>query len=275
MSAMLVLSQYLFYKTGYAKWIYTFFAITFISQLGHRHRNNKLRQLFPAKDALAIRVIENAIVACPFILFLVYRSEYLLSAGLTLAALLMALIRINYNLGKALPTPFRKYPFENIVGFRKNVLVIGLLYFLICKAVQVDNYNLGAVSLGAIFLLMMSFHWAPEQKYYVWLHNDNPQRFLRRKILTSIICSIILIAPAFILLSFSFSDRILISLLIIAVGIIFLSSMILAKYSAYPNEINLPQAILYGLSLWLPPMLLVVIPVFYKQSVRKLNQILR
>jgi len=59
------------------------------------------------------------------------------------------------------------------------------------------------------------------------------------------------------------------------IGLHLLITIILAKYSAYPNEMSLPQGILFSLSLMLPPALFITIPLFYYQSIKSLTSILK
>ena len=57
-------------------------------------------------------------------------------------------------------------------------------------------------------------------------------------------------------------------------GYVFMATIILAKYSAYPEQMSLSQAIFIALSLYLPVLLIAVIPIFYNQSVKRLNDYL-
>ena len=49
---------------------------------------------------------------------------------------------------------------------------------------------------------------------------------------------------------------------------------ILVKYAAYPNEIQIPEAILIAMGISFPPLLFFLIPYFYKKSIQKLNSLL-
>jgi hypothetical protein len=198
----------------------------------------------------------------------------MIALGLLVLSTILAIINFDKNLSRVLPTPFKRLPFEFIIGFRKSILFIILIYFVIFKAVQVDNYNLGIVSLGFLYLIFMSFYLKPEPSSFVWIFSNNVISFLKRKIIFALSCATLLSAPGLIAISIFFPHRFIISLAVCLVGMIFLISMILAKYSAFPKEMNLAQGILYGLSLWFPPMLLIVIPIFYKQSKRNLKPIL-
>jgi hypothetical protein len=58
------------------------------------------------------------------------------------------------------------------------------------------------------------------------------------------------------------------------VGFAFLCTIILAKYAAYPHEINLPEGTLVAISISFPPVLLALIPYLYFKAIRKLNVLL-
>ncbi len=219
-------------------------------------------------------MVENGIVALPFLLYLLYEKEYLIALILWIAVFFVALISLNINSTKTIPSPFSKRPFENIIGFRKSFILIGLLYFILFKAIQVDNYNLGMFSFGAIYLVCMSFYLKPEQKYFVWIFNDNINGFLKRKIIDAFICSSILMIPALIGLVIFDHKNFFLPIGVSLIGLIFLVSMIFAKYASYPNEMNVPQGILFALSIWFPPMLLIVIPLYYKRCKQNLASIL-
>lgn len=72
----------------------------------------------------------------------------------------------------------------------------------------------------------------------------------------------------------AFPSAWLTTLLVYMGGNVILSSMIVAKYSAFPHEMSIPQGIFYGLSLLFPPMLLITIWVFYSQSKKRLEPLL-
>jgi hypothetical protein len=56
---------------------------------------------------------------------------------------------------------------------------------------------------------------------------------------------------------------------------LYLTTVILAKYAAYPNEIDLVQGIIMAICLVMPPLLIVVIPFFANQSANKLKAFLK
>jgi hypothetical protein len=58
-------------------------------------------------------------------------------------------------------------------------------------------------------------------------------------------------------------------------GMAFLWTVILAKYAAYPREINLPEFTFIAVCVYFPPLLLALLPYFYMKSVKKLSLLLK
>lgn len=270
----IALSKFLFCSTSYADWIYVLLGISVVFKLGESNRNDLLKSLYKKKDYYRIRVLENSIAVLPFSLYLLYEGRYLMVLILSVFSILLAAINFRQQLNYTIPTPFRKHPFEFIIGFRKYFLFILLAFFLTYKAIEVSNFNLGLFSLAVLFFISMSFYMKPEKVYFVWIYSTSVKIFLRKKVVNALLCSSVLSMPVLIALSIFFSDEIVIIAGGQLLGYVFIISMVLAKYSAFPNEISLPQAILFGLSLWFPPMLLIIIPIFYVQSIKRLRFIL-
>lgn len=267
-------SKYLFIKTSFAGWIYALLGLLVLSALGEGKRNDLLRSVFLQKDYLVIRILENVLAILGFVSYLVYEGYYYIALGLFVLSIIIAGLHVQYRITTVVPTPFRKYPFEYIAGFRRMLWLVILAYFLLAKSIQVDNFNLGLFALALLFFNGMSYYAQPEDEYFVWIYSTDSRGFLRQKLLTALLCASLLSAPLMIALSVAYWANIWIILGVQLLGCIFLLAMILAKYSAYPGEINLAQAFLFGLSLWFPPMLLIVIPIFYKRSITQLKALL-
>lgn len=270
----LSLSKYLFYKTEFAVWIYGVVAVSSVLRLGDVKRNDLLRAIFRKKEFYQIRLLENVIVASPFFLYLLYEGRYLMSLLLLPLSLLAVLANFRQSFFMTIPTPFRKFPFEFIVGFRKSLPFFLLAGFLLYKGIEIANFNLALFSLGLVFLMSMSFYLEPEALYFVWIFNSDASSFLRQKMLHALMCVSILSLPFLLLLCFYFPDKIWIMAITQFVGYGMLIAMLLAKYSAFPDTMSIPQGIFFALSLWFPPMLLITIPVFYAQSKKRLKPIL-
>jgi hypothetical protein len=141
-------------------------------------------------------------------------------------------------------------------------------------SVYADNFNLGIAALILTFLICITFYLNPENEFYVWIFNSLPGKFLFGKLKTAIVYSTFLTLPVVIVLMIFFVDKTLIIAGFQLLGYIYLSVIILAKYSSFPHQVNLPQFIILALSVWFPPLLIAVIPFFYRQSVKRLNKIL-
>ena len=268
-------SMILFSKTEFAQYIYLLGAFSILAKLSEVQRNNFLRSTFLNTLYYKLRIIENVIIVLPFAAFLIYKQSYILVIVLLILALIMALVKVKNVFTFSIPTPFNKRPFEFIVGFRNTFYLIFLAYFLTVMALIFDNFNLGVFSLLLVFILSLYFHSKLENEFYVWIYAMKPKEFLFHKIKNALFNSTLLIFPIVIALTFYFNNDLKILVIFLALGYVYLMTMVLAKYSAYPYELNLPQAILMGISLLFPPFLVVLIPFFYYQSLQRLNAILQ
>jgi hypothetical protein len=125
-----------------------------------------------------------------------------------------------------------------------------------------------------IFLTTLSYYSKPEKEYYVWVHAYTPRSFLKKKIIVATTFVTLLVVPILISLLIFYPIEFEMILLFFIIGLLFLWTIILAKYSAYPGEMNLPEGIVIAFSLYFPPLLLVIIPFFYTKSISNLKLIL-
>lgn len=268
------LSVYLFSKTEFAPYIYFLVSISFLLSLSDKYRNDQLKILFNRRGYILIRLTENMLLTLPFSVYLFFESEFMLGFTLIPIAAALAIWNKRRLFHKTIPTPFKRHPFEFIVGFRQWLWLVIAAYLIAFKAIQVGNFNLGLFTVGALFALSMVFYAKPEKSYFVWIYDATSARFLWKKLTTASLSVSFLTVPLSIILGVFFIDKWWLVLIIQGLGYLFLASMIFAKYSAFPKEIGVPQAILYGLCVWFPPTLLIIIPVFYIQSKRRLKLIL-
>jgi hypothetical protein len=149
---------------------------------------------------------------------------------------------------------------------------------------------MGIFALMLVFLTVSGYHLKPENEYFVWSYSLTPAKFLIEKIKTAFIFTFYLSFPVLILLgifgcgslqitylgSYAFDfENIAALLLVTFVGFLLLATVILAKYSAYPNEIGLFEAMVMVFGIMFPPLLIVVIPFFVERSITKLKHFLR
>lgn len=264
----------LFKVTEYAPYIYMIVSLYFTMKLSDKRRNDFLKIHFGNSFRL-VRILENIIVTLPFFIFLIYKQQYYPTLLLFIISVLLANLNFNSTYQFTIPTPFYKRPYEFTVGFRNSFFMYFIAYGLSIIAIKVDNFSLGVFALLLIYLSIFTFYLKPENEYYVWSYNQNPSQFLLEKIKTAFIYSMLLCIPILILLGISYFDKIGIILLFTLLGFLYLITVILAKYSAYPDEIDISQAIIVGITFIFPPMIIIVIPYFTLQSLNSLKSILK
>ena len=272
--AFFLLSKYLFSKTQFAGYLYVLIALSLMVKLSAPKRNDFLRSVFSARDYPGLRMIENFLCSIPFLAFLMYKGHFLFVLGLGILTIFLAFFNFRSTLNFTIPTPFGKEPFEFTVGFRKTFYLFPVAYFLTFMSISVGNLNLGVFSLIAVGLICISYYSKPENEYFVWNFNLSSKDFLWRKIKFSSIYFTLLSLPIVIAISIYFFEDILILMGVLLLCYIYLATVVLAKYSAYPGEMNLPQVILIVISLVFPPIIPGVIAFFYSQSVKILNPLL-
>jgi len=269
-----LLSNYLFEKTEFANYVYGLFALIFISKLSEPKRNDFLKSIFNTYNYKKLRIVENIIYCLPFTLFLIYKKQFVFSITLNLFVICTMLFNFSTNLNAVIPTPFGKKPFEFTAGFRKSFYIFPIAYFLTYISVSVGNFNLGIFSMLLIGIICFSYYSKIENDYFVWNYNLSPKEFLIEKTKTCLLFFTFLILPIIITLGFSFISQIDILIVFILLCYAYLITIIFAKYSSFPNDMSISQGILIGLSLVFPPILILFIPLFYSQSIKKLNAIL-
>jgi hypothetical protein len=123
-------------------------------------------------------------------------------------------------------------------------------------------------------LTSISYFPKPEHEYYVWVHAETPKLFLRNKILNASKNVTALVTPILISLLIYYPSNYKLIIILYVLGLLFLWTIILAKYSSYPQEMNLLEGLAIAISLYFPPFLLAIIPFFYTKSINRLKNIL-
>jgi hypothetical protein len=270
LAAFILLAEYLFQKTSFAKYLVILSCLSFQFQLSEKNRTDFLQSTFGDKTKNKIRLLENLMVSIPFVSILLYKGLIFEAGILGLCSISFALVSFHAHFNLSIPTPFSKRPFEFSTGFRRTLYLFPMAYV----AINVDNFNLGVFSFLLIFLTTLGFYSKPEQEYYVWVHAETPGKFLKNKILHASKNAAFLTAPILISMLIFYPSEVALILGFFLIGLLFLWTIILAKYSSYPEEMNLPEGMIVAFSLFFPPLLLAVIPFFYLKSVNKLKFLL-
>ena len=268
-----LLSEYIFHKTEFAKYLVILVCFSFQLKLSENRRTDFLISTFGDKSKNKIRVLENLIVCIPFVSILTYKILFLEAIILFVSSITIALFSFRTSLNFTIPTPFSKNPFEFLTGFRKTFLIFPLAYALTAIAINVDNFNLGIFSMLLISITTLSYYSKPEEEYYVWVHADTTKSFLKKKIIIATKNYILLTIPILISLLIFYPIKFGLILLFLFIGILFLWTILLAKYSAFPEEIHLSEGFIIAFTILFPPLILVVIPYLYTKSINNLKLI--
>lgn len=267
-------SQVLFQKTVFAAFIIVFIGLSFLLKTGDVSRNEFLKTIFNKRTYVSIRILENFVIVLPFLISLILHAQLAAVALLIVFSLSLAIVSVNLYFNFTLPTPFYKWPFEFTVGFRKTWFVFPFLYALTVIAIQVDNLNLGIVSMVLVMLVVSTYYLKPENAYFVWTYISSPLNFLGMKMMIGLGYSFLLVLPVLVLLCVFFPAYIGTIVLFQLPGMVFLCAIIMAKYAAYPHEINMPEAVIFALCIYFPPLILVTIPYYFIKAMRNLKSLL-
>lgn len=268
------LSNLCFEKYEFAVYGYLLVALSLIFQLNQTDRNNFLKLCFSKSDFFKVRILENLIISALFVIFLIYKKQYEFSVLLFILICFASFFDFNNKFSFTFPTPFFQHPFEFIVGFRTYFFNIIIAYFLTFMAIYVNNFNLGIFALIVIILTCLQFFTTTENIFYVWIFALTPKQFLRYKFKTIFWFTTILCFPTLLSLCIFFFSKIQIILVFQCLGFWIIGTVMLAKYSVFPNKIDLRLGIVMALTLLLPPILIGITPYLYQQSIQKLKFIL-
>ncbi len=263
-------SWLLFSKTSAAIYLYVLLAAASLVQLGNGKRTDFLKITFPERSLRSIRMGENVFAVIPFVLFLLYRKQVLPALLLLPGALLLSLIRHSANINTTVPTPFGKKPFEFLTGFRQSLLFIFAAYLLTGIGIFVNNFHLGLFGSGVVLLLVLSFYTKPEPLFYLWNFSFTPGKFLKKKVSTAMGHTTILTGIPFAAMLIAYPEKWWMITGILLLGYGYVALIILIKYTAYPDEIPLVPLLIFSASIFFPPLLLGLIPLFYSRSVNRL-----
>jgi hypothetical protein len=121
----------------------------------------------------------------------------------------------------------------------------------------------------------MTFYSHLDPIFYVWIHAQSAKIFLRRKITTAIFYSLFLSLPIAFLLIVFYPGNIVLILLVLFIGLAYLILSVVYVYVCFPVKTTRSQNLQYVAGIFIPPLLLLIIPNFYFQAVRRLKDYLQ
>lgn len=257
-------------------------AATVILAMGSLHHNRKDRFFLERhfnRYAKRIMLVEYQLLALPATVLLIYANQPLCALFFVIA--LSTVPYINLSIRKFRGSIKRMYflpstAFELKAGLRNNYISIPLLLLL-----GVFFGKLIFMPLLVIFLLtiiLASFNNYCEASLMVEAFNRSPINFLNRKLLTQLISMLILFTPINLSFMLFHAPYWYVLLAVNVIGLIIQALSICLKYAMYiPGEALKKNNLLLGLAIacffivFLAPVPLVMLVIYYRKAVNNLK----
>ncbi|MHC8950380.1 hypothetical protein [Sphingobacterium hungaricum] len=272
---LLILLNYLFTVYPiYAPYAVALIGLQIMGFLSNHNRNEFLKTAFPTKEYYKIRAIENLLFASPFLILLVIHAEFLVATGFLILSVLMLFLKIKAFNQKAIPTPFKKKPFEFIIGFRNNWATLLILYILFSIGLSFDNFNLGLVCMALAGLSQIRNYDLTESEFYVWNYSMKPKEFLLFKLKRACIQLSAIVFPMLLALIIRYPSYGIFSLCVLLICCIAISFFITVKYAVFPRAIQIPEYLLFCIGIVLLPLAFFLFPYYFNKASQNLKSIL-
>ncbi len=262
------ISELFFRRMTLPEYIYPLIGLSFFSILQNAERSEFFKRIYLPQKYQRIRVVEYILLALPFAIFLLYKGAFLSSIVFLILALILSFLPNVKISGRSLSTPFGRFPFEFTIGFRKSFPGFILAIILLVIGLKVDNFNLGMFSISLIFLIFLGYFSLAEPLTYIRFFACSKSDFLQRKMKTAALYSLSFALPFATILGIFYPDKILFIAILLLLGVLYVWAALLGKYASYPSALNIMQGFALGFSLMFPPFLLLIIPWFYKLSLK-------
>ena len=268
------LSYLLFWRTDLAVYWYVAISVAALWQLGQRERTAFAHLHLSQRDYRLSRLVENVVVGTSFALYLLYESYWLPAITILILAIVLSPFRFGGAGSRAIPTPFRRHPFEFTAGFRKSWPILLVIAFVALQGFLVQNLALSLAMVAAVSLLGMNFILPTEPPEYVRIYTLTPIRFLWHKIGRAALGNLVLALPLLIAVVVVFPGSVHLALLLQLLGTCVLALTTVMKYTAYPADMDLPCSLLLAASIILFPLLPITFLAFYPKAKRSLSALL-
>ncbi|MCH7409820.1 hypothetical protein MM239_10475 [Belliella sp. DSM 111904] len=226
--------------------------------------------------AMRMLILENFIVSIPFLLALFLNGYRFACLVVILISVLVALLTAEFRPTQRFPTPFFNFPFEFQIGYRQHFMLILFSYLFVVLSNQEIRQEVEWVVLLGMFALISTFYSEKiEDISYIILNKRSPKSFLLRKLGLSILLTSMLVLPLCCILIWSNLITLKDIIWVYFSGLLFLCFVILAKYIAFPNKINISQGAFIGISVVLIPISIFTFPIFYFQAKKNLSRLMK
>lgn len=267
-------SELVFSRAPFPEYTYAIVGVILLVLIANSKRIEFLQHCFKTKNYQKIRLLENTVIIGFFVGFLLYKQAYVVAPVLFLVAILLAFVELKTNVSFTIPTPFGRFPFEFTRGFRRLFPAYFVAYSLSYWAINAHNFNFGLVILLATFLVSATFFSYNEPVYYLWIYSRGPKRFIGKKLRTILLYSFLPGTPIIVTLLLFFPDDYWMIIAGICSGILYIITFMLAKYANYPCELSITDGFITAACIFVPPLMIIVLPLFYYRSLNNLSNLL-
>lgn len=272
---LLVLLNYLFTVYPiYAPYVIALIGLQASGFLSHHDRNEFLKISFSSQEYYKIRTIENLLFASPFLILLMIHTEFIVATVFLTLSVLMLFLKVKAFNQKAIPTPFKKKPFEFIIGFRNNWTTLIILYILFCIGLSFDNFNLGLVCMALAGFSQIRNYDLTESELYVWNYSMEPREFLWFKLKRACVQLITIVFPMVLALIILYPSYFIFSICVLVICCIGISFFITIKYAVFPRAIQIPEYLLFCIGIVLLPLAFFLFPYYFNKASQNLKSIL-
>ena len=275
LSLFLLLTYLLYQRTDFAPYLLSILALLTSKAMDSSEKFEFLGLQFSKRDIRYIRLIEHQAIALPFLVVLLVTGQYLLSFILLIAVTLYAQVRFKGLHFNGLPSPYKRFPFEFTIGFRKNILFLLLAYAIGITGCVVGNYNIAIFGMMILSFIMMNYYGLPEARIIIWEDIRSSKALLHYKLVVGLRYFVLTILPLFAGILFFYPAYWHYSLLWLLILTSYFLFFILMKYYAYPDMMSLPHTIYFIACIIIPPLMLYFAYRFYRNSLNNIKMALR
>lgn len=254
---------------------YLIFLLNFqaLFSLAEYNRNDFLKLTFNNLDYYLIRMLENLIISLGTVILFILHAKFDLALLLLAIGILFVFVSTNSLWSRTIPTPFKKYPFEFIIGFRKTWLLLLILYVLAYIGLAYGNQNLALFCMFCICICTSLYYQVIEPNLILWNQNRKPVAFLNHKFKRGIFQLSLLLLPILIPLVALFPHDISKALIVWGLGLFLIPFVISLKYAVFPRKVNVAEGVILGLCLMFYPLVLFIIPYYYFKAIQNLKTV--
>ncbi len=237
--------------------------------------NQFYKSILQEKNYLFFKRCKMVLYALPFLGILMYYGQWLHVLGvLTLVTLIPERLNTFSITNGSIPSPFPTFSYKHNISFRKYFFLQLALLFLIIPAYKYHNFRLALFSVISIQIVIQLGAFLIEPRTYIQIHSRNSNQFLWQQVKNLWIHFIRWPGPIIALLLLLFPHEWIWFVVVIILVMLHGTYWIFLMYSKWPKEIQIPDVLLILISIWFPPLLILMMPFAFKKASENLKTVL-